>query len=67
MLVRDEHCIQALGILADGRQPCERLPPAEPGVDEDARAFRADEGAVAGARAGQNAELYDRRLPKTLA
>ena len=67
MLVRDENRVDLIGTLADRLQPGEGFFPAEACVDEDARAFRADEGAVAGARAGQHAELYDSVLLKTLA
>lgn len=59
MLVRDQDAVEVVLALADRAEPRADLFPAQPGVDEEARAFSGNEGGIAGAAAGQNADLDD--------
>ena len=48
VFVRDEDRVELVDVLPDGGEPLPGLQPAETGVDEDARAVRADKGGVPG-------------------
>lgn len=51
MLVGDQDCVDALGLLANGCEAFGKLPEAEPGVDQNASAAGRDERAVTGTAA----------------
>jgi len=57
MLVRDQDRVELFGVLVDGCQPRNDIALAQPGVDQDARLFGANEGGVSGTTAGENADL----------
>jgi hypothetical protein len=59
MFVRHEDAVESVLALADRAEPRADLFPAEPGVDEETRAIGGNEGGIAGAAAGQYADLDD--------
>jgi hypothetical protein len=54
VLVGDEDALDGVGSFADQRQPPQRFTPAEASVNQNFRAFRRNQSAVAGAAACQN-------------
>jgi hypothetical protein len=59
MFVRDQDGVEVVLAFADPLQTGRNLLPAQPGVDEETRAFGGNEGGIARAAAGQNTDLDD--------
>jgi Uma2 family endonuclease len=63
MFVGDDNSVDRFRTLADGGEPFACRFPADSGVYEDTRPLSSDEGAIAGAAAGEDADLNDEFLP----
>jgi hypothetical protein len=59
VLMRHQNRIETVEAFAYNRKTLGNLPPAQAGIDQDARPVRRDEGRVSGTAAGENANFND--------